>query len=410
MPRSTRSLIAIILWIAAGFIAVNNLIASRPLNEWLLPLVLLLVGLGLWFMPDRAAAEAETEAAEAEYSVTEKRMDALAASASHGDPHLQDPVENMSVMPSTLEETGEVSGPPGAPARQIPLEPDPVPASTQTAPTPAPAAPASAPVSEPVMAASVPPDTPPVEPEPALEQEDRANAAEPMTEERSDAIAAAAEPSEEEEAAGVENINEEEATLEESGELAGPPGEAVGREEVVEEDEVPASQASTTGAAEVVEEDEPSSRVSTIGAAEAAPETAVEEFDTPDVRTDVGFEEDVEEKRQEVQYINTDAPPPPATHEPITPTEAVPDDLKVIEGIGPRMEAALVAAGVDNFAKLAQVSEDEIRAAIHAAGMRFAPSVPTWAQQAAFAARGDWAGLKAYQETLRSGRPGGRSG
>src|SRR5690606_38037976 len=114
MPRSTRSLIAIILWITAGFIVVNNLIDSRPLSDWLLPLILLLVGLGLWFMQDRAAAEAETEAAEAEYSFTEKRMDALAASASHGDPSLQDPVENMSVMPSTLEETGEVSGPPGS--------------------------------------------------------------------------------------------------------------------------------------------------------------------------------------------------------------------------------------------------------------------------------------------------------
>jgi hypothetical protein len=36
--------------------------------------------------------------------------------------------------------------------------------------------------------------------------------------------------------------------------------------------------------------------------------------------------------------------------------------------------------------------------------MRFAPSVPTWAEQASFAANGDFVGLEAYQKTLVSGR------
>jgi large subunit ribosomal protein L27 len=80
------------------------------------------------------------------------------------------------------------------------------------------------------------------------------------------------------------------------------------------------------------------------------------------------------------------------------------DDLTIIEGIGPKMAAALIAAGIDTFAKLSDTSEDEIRAAVQAAGMNFAPSIPTWAKQAKFAAEGDMDGLKAYQDKLVGGR------
>jgi F-type H+-transporting ATPase subunit gamma len=80
------------------------------------------------------------------------------------------------------------------------------------------------------------------------------------------------------------------------------------------------------------------------------------------------------------------------------------DDLTVIEGIGKKMSAALVAAGLSTFAQLAAASEDELRAAIQKAGMNFSPSLPTWARQAEYAASGDWDGLKAYQEELTGGR------
>jgi F-type H+-transporting ATPase subunit gamma len=80
------------------------------------------------------------------------------------------------------------------------------------------------------------------------------------------------------------------------------------------------------------------------------------------------------------------------------------DDLTRIEGIGPKMSRALKAAGIDTFKKLAQTDEATLREAISAAGMRFAPSAPTWPEQAAFAARGDWDGLANFQETLVAGR------
>lgn len=80
------------------------------------------------------------------------------------------------------------------------------------------------------------------------------------------------------------------------------------------------------------------------------------------------------------------------------------DDLTVIEGIGPKMSAALQAAGIATFERLATATEAEIAAAIEAAGMRFAPSLTTWAEQAGYAARGDWDGLKRLQEKLTAGR------
>jgi predicted flap endonuclease-1-like 5' DNA nuclease len=96
--------------------------------------------------------------------------------------------------------------------------------------------------------------------------------------------------------------------------------------------------------------------------------------------------------------------PEPVVVAAAAPEPALPDDLTRIEGIGPKMDAALKAAGITTFARLAETSEDELRAAIAVAGMRFAPSVGTWPQQASYAARGDWSGLAVFQSSLISGR------
>lgn len=96
----------------------------------------------------------------------------------------------------------------------------------------------------------------------------------------------------------------------------------------------------------------------------------------------------------------------PARSVPKKASSGQPDDLQVVEGIGPKMADALRTAGIDTFEKLAQATEAEIKAAIEAAGLRFAPSAPTWPKQAAFAARGDWDGLDKYQGELTAGREG----
>jgi len=75
------------------------------------------------------------------------------------------------------------------------------------------------------------------------------------------------------------------------------------------------------------------------------------------------------------------------------------DDLSKLNGIGPKSAAALKAAGIDSFHKLANSSEDQIRAAV--AGVRLVGDVSTWARQASYAAQGDWAGLNEFNASQR---------
>jgi predicted flap endonuclease-1-like 5' DNA nuclease len=84
--------------------------------------------------------------------------------------------------------------------------------------------------------------------------------------------------------------------------------------------------------------------------------------------------------------------------------ETVDDDLERVEGIGPRMAAALRAAGIRTFGQLAGADTTRLRAAISAAGLSFAPSLPTWPQQARLLADGDEAGFAALTKRLVAGR------
>lgn len=81
------------------------------------------------------------------------------------------------------------------------------------------------------------------------------------------------------------------------------------------------------------------------------------------------------------------------------------DDLKKIEGIGPKIAELLVAGGIDTFAKLAAASEAEIQAILDEAGPKFAVHNPsTWAAQSKMAADGQWDELKKWQEELDGGK------
>lgn len=81
-----------------------------------------------------------------------------------------------------------------------------------------------------------------------------------------------------------------------------------------------------------------------------------------------------------------------------------PQDLKRIEGIGPKIDAALKAQGYATYASVAAATEDELRAAIKAEGVRFAPSASSWARQAQLLADGDEDGLKEFQDYLVGGQ------
>ena len=79
-------------------------------------------------------------------------------------------------------------------------------------------------------------------------------------------------------------------------------------------------------------------------------------------------------------------------------TEAARDDLTRINGIGPRYAEILNAAGVDSFGQVANMTTDELAGVFAAAEVNRPKSLGSWIEQAGYAARGDWAGLKALQD------------
>ncbi len=86
-------------------------------------------------------------------------------------------------------------------------------------------------------------------------------------------------------------------------------------------------------------------------------------------------------------------------------TKAKADDLKKIEGVGPKAAEAMTNAGLDTFAKVAKADPAKIKEILTAASSRLAHLEPgTWPQQAALAAAGKWDELKILQDKLDGGK------
>jgi predicted flap endonuclease-1-like 5' DNA nuclease len=82
-----------------------------------------------------------------------------------------------------------------------------------------------------------------------------------------------------------------------------------------------------------------------------------------------------------------------------------PSDLKIIEGIGPKIEKVLNDAGIANWSDLAAAEEEGLRAILQEAGDRYRMHNPsTWPKQAGMAVKGKWKKLKEYQDFLKGGR------
>ena len=81
------------------------------------------------------------------------------------------------------------------------------------------------------------------------------------------------------------------------------------------------------------------------------------------------------------------------------------DDLKKIEGIGPKIEQLLHEAGIKTFDILANSQSATIKEILVAAGSRFQMHDPTtWPEQARLAAEGKWEELKVWQDALNKGK------
>ncbi|MEN0003820.1 MAG: 50S ribosomal protein L27 [Bacteroidota bacterium] len=81
------------------------------------------------------------------------------------------------------------------------------------------------------------------------------------------------------------------------------------------------------------------------------------------------------------------------------------DDLKMVEGIGPKIEGLLHDAGIMTWQDLADAPTEKVQAILDDAGPRYRMHDPaTWAKQARMAANEQWAELEAYQDHLDGGR------
>lgn len=81
------------------------------------------------------------------------------------------------------------------------------------------------------------------------------------------------------------------------------------------------------------------------------------------------------------------------------------DDLKMVEGIGPKIEALLNEAGIFTWNDLATAPIEKVQEVLDNAGPAFNIHNPaTWAKQAELADAAQWEELEAYQDRLKGGR------
>lgn len=116
---------------------------------------------------------------------------------------------------------------------------------------------------------------------------------------------------------------------------------------------------------------------------------------------------------EEPQVIET---PEPVTYEepketalPVDNSQeevaAAPDNLKKIEGIGPKVEGILNGGGIYTFAQLANAPISRIKELLEAAGPRYKMQVPdSWPEQAGLARDGKWDDLDDLQDRLDGGK------
>ena len=80
------------------------------------------------------------------------------------------------------------------------------------------------------------------------------------------------------------------------------------------------------------------------------------------------------------------------------------DDLELIEGIGPKIAGLLKDAGINTFDALSKAPVDKVKEVLEAGGSKFNLAKPeTWAEQAALAAKGDWAAFDKLTQELVGG-------
>ena len=129
---------------------------------------------------------------------------------------------------------------------------------------------------------------------------------------------------------------------------------------------------------------------------------------TIEKRVEVPVEKIVEkivEKRIEIPMA---APTPVKDYKAIGAfygSKIIADDLKLVEGIGPKIEELFHAAGLKTWAAVAKSNPATLKEILVAAGERYQMHDPgTWPKQCQMMVDDKWAELKTYQEKLDGGK------
>jgi len=96
-----------------------------------------------------------------------------------------------------------------------------------------------------------------------------------------------------------------------------------------------------------------------------------------------------------------EAEPAPAKEEVAPTAEA--DDLKKIEGIGPKIAEVLAESNITTYADLAKMDRDAIKVILDTVATLKSKEPKTWPEQAALAAAGKWDELQKLQDELDGG-------
>jgi predicted flap endonuclease-1-like 5' DNA nuclease len=100
-----------------------------------------------------------------------------------------------------------------------------------------------------------------------------------------------------------------------------------------------------------------------------------------------------------------EAAPAAAEKAPLAqPVPVAPDDLKLVEGIGPKISGILREAGITTFAQLAATDVNRLKQILADADFTAPANPATWPEQAGLAAAGKWAELETLQDDLKGGR------
>ena len=181
------------------------------------------------------------------------------------------------------------------------------------------------------------------------------------------------------------------------------------KEEAVADEHQPAAKDSGSFADSVEQTqiaiDEPAATPEPVAEA-PAPEPVVEAAPEPVVETPAP--EPVVEATPE-PVVEAPAPEPVvetvAAAAPVVSAEVKADDLRKIEGIGPKIAELLNNAGIMTFAALSTTSTDRIKEVLAEAGKRYTMHDPTtWPKQAEMAAAGQWDELNKWQDELDGGK------